>query len=279
MPESVKNRPTVAHEYVFMFAKRAGYFYDADAVRVGVCAASLDFDRRYEGGQYLAQTAKRNGDRNDSERSRMGANVSAGRNLRTSDFMNAALDEYEAHIKRVRAEGGLLLSPEGEPLTFLVNPVANSLGHFAMWPPKLVAPMILAGTSGRGCCPTCGAQWKRKVEKIGDIKRRWSENDQPTKEQNLRNDNGRSTQAVYSSLGFFPACSCPTHEPIPSTVLDVFGGTATTAQVAEALGRDSVIVELNEAYHPLIRLRLAERLNPADWKAVPKAPAEQGSLW
>jgi hypothetical protein len=172
MPESVKNRPTVAHEYVFMFAKRAGYFYDADAVRVGVCAASLDFDRRYEGGQYLAQTAKRNGDRNDSERSRMGANVSAGRNLRTSDFMNAALDEYEAHIKRVRAEGGLLLSPEGEPLTFLVNPVANSLGHFAMWPPKLVAPMILAGTSGRGCCPTCGAQWKRKVEKIDNIKQR-----------------------------------------------------------------------------------------------------------
>jgi len=33
MPESVRDRPTKAHEYVFLFAKSEGYFYDADAIR------------------------------------------------------------------------------------------------------------------------------------------------------------------------------------------------------------------------------------------------------
>lgn len=33
MPESVTDRPTKAHEFVFLFAKNENYFYDADAVR------------------------------------------------------------------------------------------------------------------------------------------------------------------------------------------------------------------------------------------------------
>ena len=33
LPESVTDRPTRAHEYVFLLTKRARYFYDADAIR------------------------------------------------------------------------------------------------------------------------------------------------------------------------------------------------------------------------------------------------------
>ena len=33
MPESVQDRPTKSHEYVFLLAKQAAYYYDADAVR------------------------------------------------------------------------------------------------------------------------------------------------------------------------------------------------------------------------------------------------------
>jgi len=33
MPESVRDRPTKAHEYVFLFAKSERYYYDADAIR------------------------------------------------------------------------------------------------------------------------------------------------------------------------------------------------------------------------------------------------------
>jgi hypothetical protein len=33
MPESVTDRPTKAHEYLFLLSKSARYFYDADAIR------------------------------------------------------------------------------------------------------------------------------------------------------------------------------------------------------------------------------------------------------
>lgn len=33
MPESIKDRPTKAHEYLFLFAKSERYFYDADAIK------------------------------------------------------------------------------------------------------------------------------------------------------------------------------------------------------------------------------------------------------
>jgi len=33
MPSAVKNRPTVEHEYVFMFAKAKNYYYDQDSIR------------------------------------------------------------------------------------------------------------------------------------------------------------------------------------------------------------------------------------------------------
>jgi site-specific DNA-methyltransferase (adenine-specific) len=33
MPSSVKNRPTTAHEHIFLFAKSIDYFYNADAIR------------------------------------------------------------------------------------------------------------------------------------------------------------------------------------------------------------------------------------------------------
>jgi site-specific DNA-methyltransferase (adenine-specific) len=33
MPSSVKDRPTVDHEYVFMFSKNGSYYYNADAIR------------------------------------------------------------------------------------------------------------------------------------------------------------------------------------------------------------------------------------------------------
>jgi DNA modification methylase len=33
MPSSVKNRPTIDHEYLFFFTKSTEYFYDADAIR------------------------------------------------------------------------------------------------------------------------------------------------------------------------------------------------------------------------------------------------------
>jgi hypothetical protein len=39
MPESVTDRPTKSHEYLFLLAKSERYYFDADAVRENICAA------------------------------------------------------------------------------------------------------------------------------------------------------------------------------------------------------------------------------------------------
>src|ERR1035441_10596231 len=41
MPESVTDRPTKAHEYVFLLSKNARYFYNQDAVRQPLLAATI----------------------------------------------------------------------------------------------------------------------------------------------------------------------------------------------------------------------------------------------
>lgn len=42
MPESVEDRPTRAHEFVFLFTKSPSYYYDADAVRTDTAANLRD---------------------------------------------------------------------------------------------------------------------------------------------------------------------------------------------------------------------------------------------
>jgi DNA modification methylase len=41
MPESVTDRPTKAHEYLFLLTKRASYYYDAEAIK----EASVEFSK------------------------------------------------------------------------------------------------------------------------------------------------------------------------------------------------------------------------------------------
>src|SRR5690606_30096879 len=41
MPESVRDRPTKAHEYIFLLSKSRRYYYDADAVREPLAESTL----------------------------------------------------------------------------------------------------------------------------------------------------------------------------------------------------------------------------------------------
>lgn len=50
MPESVNDRPTTAHEYIFLFSKRPRYFYDAAAIRERCSESFLNDPRHRTGG-------------------------------------------------------------------------------------------------------------------------------------------------------------------------------------------------------------------------------------
>jgi DNA modification methylase len=284
MPESVEDRPSVSHEQIFLFSKRSTYFWDAEAVR----HANLNIPRVRERPNGQPTFAK------------FGYNTSCGqnpngRNRRTGDWWKESLDlliadteAWLAHAKQVRANGGLLLSPEGDPLGFHVNPQPYAEAHFATWPPKLVEPMIRASTSERGAC-SCGSPWKRVAIHHVVIRPR---PDGTTHERNRggRNDgftkmpNGVAGTDI-TTIGWAPTCACGGYRIRTTTsrrlerhpwyrqhwqqrleaqwpavqecvLLDPFGGSGTTAVVSRRLGRKSVLIELSEAYCGLTMTRL-----------------------
>jgi DNA modification methylase len=66
MPESVSDRPTCAHEKVFLLSKRARYFYDADAIREPLSPVSVQRLRQDVDGQTGSARANGGGKTNGS---------------------------------------------------------------------------------------------------------------------------------------------------------------------------------------------------------------------
>ena len=72
MPESVRDRPTRAHEYVFLLTKSARYYYDADAIREPAKDPLDDIRRmrQQHDANKSAATAERNGLRARTDKQR-----------------------------------------------------------------------------------------------------------------------------------------------------------------------------------------------------------------
>ena len=149
MPESVTDRCTKAHEYIFLFSKSARYYYDAEAVKI---RCEKDWGTR---------------DRKDGKYHNEGSGLNPHKGLEKS---------YEYANRR-------------SVWTVTTQPYPGA--HFAAFPPDLIRPCIQAG------CPPNGL------------------------------------------------------------VLDPFGGSGTTAQVAIQEGRNAVIIELNPKYVELAQKRIS----------------------
>ena len=70
---------------------------------------------------------------------------------------------------------------------------------------------------------------------------------------------GSANKPSSATLGWRPTCTCPKHDPIPCTVLDIFAGSGTTLRVAEDLGRLWLGIDLSDQYLTLIKKRTAQR--------------------
>jgi DNA modification methylase len=243
MPESVTDRPTRSHEYLFLLAKRPTYFYDAEAIREDSEGTSGFARQRQKGiANWSKATQADNG----------------------------------------RGSFGLVTGNEGENRLWLdtgrrnrrtvweITPQPFPEGHFAVFPEALVEPCLLAGTSARGVCPACGAGWVRVVEK-GELRR---EDGKPLRDLVTpvkRDDSlsawsrpGGKVETVYPNtyrerqeVGWQPTCTCNAGDPIPATALDPFGGAGTVALVALKHNRSAVSIELNPEYLAITRRRLA----------------------
>jgi len=136
--------------------------------------------------------------------------------------------------------------------------------HFATFPPDLIEPMILAGTSAKGRCPECGAPWERMVEVIGETigHGTWT-GGRTTDRGESASMSGvmtvKSHDGTYSrtTTGWRPTCAHD-HAPVPCVVLDPFAGSGTVGQVCRKHGRKFVGVDLSLAYLREIALPRAE---------------------
>ena len=82
MPESVTDRPTKAHEYVFLMSKNAKYYYDADAIKEGFVDDRMG--NPGGGGQYAVDAFKLLGTQKGLAKGKWNENGTAlGRNKRT----------------------------------------------------------------------------------------------------------------------------------------------------------------------------------------------------
>lgn len=246
MPESVSDRPSSAVEYVFMFAKSKKYYFDMEAVKVPHKGSSID--RWREGGKDTDSTKywKEKPDtsvgnlRNGSTPLRDG-----GRSMRNSDFF---FDSWQG-----------MYEENGNPLALVVNTHSCHEMHFATFPQKLVSPMVLSGTSERGCCPTCLSPWQRKVEHENAVLE-LSPRAKAQRELGYTTcSSGKLVSPARSrTIGWEQSCRCKKHEPIRCRVLDPFGGIGTTGVVAESLGRDSIMIELGEKYVEIMRKQTSQ---------------------
>lgn len=118
MPESVRDRCTKAHEYLFLLAKSDRYYFDSDAMRE---PCSEDMQRRAAKGHTRGGGGKIDASRQDAETLRgehaKEIDVSKGRNRR-------------------------------DVWTVPTKPFAGA--HFATFPPALIEPCIMAGAPAGG---------------------------------------------------------------------------------------------------------------------------------
>jgi DNA modification methylase len=225
MPESVRDRPTKSHEYIFLLSKSARYFYDAEAIAEQ--AAYPVEETRNVSGLYQKDSG-----RNDGSEHRSGG------------FVNGA-----ARNKR-------------DVWTVTTKPYTEA--HFATFPPDLIEPCVLAGTSERGCCAECGAPWERALERVpGDAETE----SRPKKTRGMGSEtstlslSGNGSQewmrrgTKVETLCWRAMCDHES-EPVPCTVLDPFAGAGTTGVVALRAGRAFIGIELNAGYVEMSRNRI-----------------------
>ncbi|GGA56533.1 hypothetical protein GCM10007416_32170 [Kroppenstedtia guangzhouensis] len=115
MPESVRDRPTKAHEYIFLLSKSPKYYYDADAIR----EPHIHQDK-------------------------------IGKNKKSRGKQGWALSHLGS--PQQDSSGGVGFNPKGRNKRTVWNVSTRPFkgAHFAVFPPDLIKPCILAGAPEGG---------------------------------------------------------------------------------------------------------------------------------
>ena len=126
MPESVTDRCTKSHEYIFLLSKSAKYFYDNDAIKEKAVVS----DNRASGMERNAESYRGKVKYNDNNYGGGGTS-------------------FQGHSGNYKANGELI-NPDGmrnKRSVWTINTKPYKDAHFAVFPPKLPELCIKAGSS------------------------------------------------------------------------------------------------------------------------------------
>lgn len=264
MPESTQDRPTRAHEYVFLFTKRQRYFYDAIAIATPVKPSTRN--RLEQNVSEQDGSARANGGvRSERPMKAVGslklANARDVWDIGTEPFGAEFCTSCRTYFDG--AEKSLIRKEKVGEKTIRHCPCGSTdtwLSHFATFPTELARRCIAAGSPTQ-CCAECAAPYKPIKTKAsgGTIGR--GEHDHSGDLTGGRSQ-AKKGQAAWDSyvppqvVGHAPSCNCNA-QSAPSIILDPFGGSGTVSVVSTSLGRRSILCELNPDYVELAENRIA----------------------
>ena len=242
MPESVKDRCTKAHEYIFLLSKQPKYYFDNESIKDKSLTQNIQSNN---------QKLSKYKNFEEEKKYRQGIHHKRGENIVISrpklpskkqflDFIksrtNANFLVENTNIKKTtiehwfRNDDGFSFPKKDDWLKIndLVNDWSeeyNSINYALTYEETHFDTVI-----------TNESKNKRSV---------WTVTTKPYKEAHF---------ATYPPDLIEPCilAGCPKG----GTVLDPFGGSGTTALVADRLGRDAIIIELNKEYAKIAEKRL-----------------------
>lgn len=141
MPESVTDRPTKNHEYIFLFSKSSKYYYDYEAIKTKLAESTLNDSRLY----------KDNYENNRPER-----DVAGGNNQQGGGLIKRKADRQRGHVlphagfnnkwdNMTLAEQQANGANKRSVWTVATKPFKDA--HFATFPVDLIIDCIKAGSA------------------------------------------------------------------------------------------------------------------------------------
>ena len=285
MPESVTDRPTKAHEYIFLLSKSQKYYYDSEAIKEsqsGTIHKARTFGAKKQIGTKrndIGRTFEDNGDRNKRTVWTVATKPYSEAHFATfpekliepcilagtseKGYCPACGKAWIRQVEKSRAtyqktddptintgRKGMNRYREGESDKYVLAIPQSELADML----KKAAMGKEAETEAR-----FGSKWAHWIR---------------TDSSGARVPTFADAKEIYELLGveipfdgepgdWLPSCSCSC-DPVPAVVLDPFFGAGTTGLVAKKLGRRFIGIELNGAYIGMAQKRIAAVPNRLD---------------
>ena len=220
MPESVSDRCTKSHEYVFLLTKSPKYFFDNEAIK--------------EDGVIPAGTK--------------GAKGSVER--QNEKGVNARPPEYKIYDgKRNKRSVWTINTKPFKGAHFAVMPEA-------LVEPSILAGIPQGGCCST--CRTPYIRDMRKGERVNFEVRENTLNVIPGRNKLSRLQSKAMESRPKEMMGWIQSCECAESEPVPSLAMDPFTGSGTVAVVALRNNCNFIGTELNPEYAKIAERRILD---------------------